>query len=223
MRIRLAFLIVVLFYVNFSQAQESMMSDISYPFLEKLIATAKRNYPRVQALELQKKIAWMAINKAKTGWFDIANFTYLYSPSGTVTLTNPTFTSGYQVGLTTSIGNILQKPGMVRVAKQQYKIAELTEQEYLLTLESLVKQRYFTYVQAMAVLNWRNKDIISAETGFKDIKYRFEKGEVQYENYNRAQEFYSTSIQTRIQAEGTMLVAKSNLEEIVGEKLEDVK
>lgn len=38
--------IVMVLQTSFSRAQESMMTDISYVFLEKLIATAKENYPK---------------------------------------------------------------------------------------------------------------------------------------------------------------------------------
>lgn len=220
---RYILVILLLLGAYHSRAQESMMSEISYPFLEKLIVTAKANYPRVKVYENQVKIANMGINKAKTDWFNIVSFTYLYSPTNTTTLVNPTYQSGYQVGISTSIGSILQKPGMVRVAKEQYKIAQLTQEEYNLGIEATVKQRYFAYVQAMSVLKWKTQDVSSADLTVKDIKYRFEKGEQSFDNYNRAQEFYSNAIQAKIQAEGAMLIAKSSLEEIVGVKLEEIK
>jgi len=209
--------------VSHSQAQESMMSEVSYPFLEKLIAAAKANYPRMKVYDHRIKIADMAINKAKTDWFNIATFTYLYSPTNTATLINPTYTSGYQIGLSTSIGNILQKPGLVRVAKHEYQIAKLTQDEYNLTIEAMVKQRYFAYVQAMTILNWRIKDISSAEFTVSDIKHRFEKGEQTFDSYNKAQEFYSNMVQAKIQAEGALLIAKASLEELIGVKLEEIK
>ena len=220
---RYIFLILFIFEANYSQAQESMMSDVSYPFLEKLIAAAKANYPKVKAYEIKTKIADMAIQKAKLDWFNTVTFTYLYSPTNTTTLVNPTYSSGYQVGFGTSIGNILQRPGIVRAAKESYKIAKLDQDEYNLNIEAIVRQRYFVYVQQMAVLNWKIKDIANFESTLKDIKYRFEKGEQTFDNYNRSLEAYSGAIQGKIQAEGAVLIAKSNLEEIIGVKLEEVK
>jgi hypothetical protein len=45
---RYLFLVLFVFAFNYSGAQESMMSEVSYPFLEKLIATAKENYPKMK-------------------------------------------------------------------------------------------------------------------------------------------------------------------------------
>jgi outer membrane protein TolC len=200
-----------------------MMSDVSYPYLEKLIAAAKANYPKVKAYQSKLKVAGYNVQKAKLDWFNIVSFTYLYSPNNTPTLVNPTFTSGYQVGVSTSIGNILQKPGMIKSAKESYNIAKDDQDEYNLNIEAIVKQRYFAYVQALSILNWRTKDIGNADVTVKDLKYRFEKGEQTFDNYNKAQEFYSNAVQAKITAEGGLLIAKSSLEEIIGEKLEDVK
>ncbi len=220
---RYIFLILFLFSVNYSQAQQSMMSEVSYPYLEKLIAAAKANYPKVKAFQSKVTIAEYAVKKAKLDWFNIATFTYLYSPNNTPTLVNPTFTSGYQIGLSTSIGNILQKPGVIKAAKESLNIAEMDQQEYDLNLEAIVKQRYFFYIQQLAILNWKTKDIANVEMTVKDLKYKFEKGEQTFDNYNRAEETYSTAIQAKIQAEGAFLIAKAGLEEIIGSKLEDIK
>ena len=215
--------LTLFFFANVSQAQESMMSEVSYPFLEKLIATAKANYPRVKSFEGKVNVAQYAVTKAKLDWFNVLTFTYLYSPTNTPTLLNPTYTSGYQIGFATSIGNILQKPSAVKSSKAALKIAKDDQEEYNMNLEAIVKQRYFFYVQQQSILNWRTKDIANAEITVKDIKYRFEKGEQSFDNYNRAQEFYSNAIQAKIQAEGEFLIAKSSLEEIIGSKLEDIK
>jgi outer membrane protein TolC len=220
---RYLLLLLIIVGVTRVQAQETMMGDISYPYLEKLIAAAKANYPRVKSYESKVHIAQMNVNKAKLDWFNIATFTYLYSPNNTPTLVNPTFTSGYQVGLATSIGNIVQKPGLIKAAREGYNIAKDDQDEYNMNLEAIVKARYFGYVQQVTMLNWRVKDMASAENSMNDMKHRFEKGEQNYENYNRAMEFYSNAIQLKIQAEGSLLIAKSSLEEIIGQKLEDIK
>ena len=53
--------------LNFqASAQQSIIPDISYLFLEKLIATAKQNYPRVKQLNINKDIAEFNVKTTKT-------------------------------------------------------------------------------------------------------------------------------------------------------------
>ena len=55
------------------------------------------------------------------------------------------------------------------------------------------------------------------------VKHRFEKGEVSIENYNQALLAYSDHSQNIVSGESEVLIAKSNLEELLGQKLEDIK
>jgi outer membrane protein TolC len=216
-------LFVFLFTVNYSNAQESMLQDVSYPFLEKLIAAAKQNYPKFKAYEKKVREAQINIQKANLAWFNALNLTYLYSPTNSVTLVNPTYSGGFQFGIFFNIGTLFTNGPNVKVAKEDLKIAKLDQDEYNLNIEATVKQRYFIYVQQLTLLNWRTKDIENTESSMKDVKYKFEKGEETFENYNKARAFYSNVIQSKIQAEGAYLVAKSNLEEIIGVPLESIK
>ncbi len=216
-------------------AQESMMPEISYPYIEKLVAAAKANYPKMKAYEHKLKIAEMNIKRTKIDWLGIFNFTYLYSPTSTLALYNstsgggstnpitPGLLNGYQVGVSTSLGSILQRPGQIKAAKEEYILVQLDQEEYNLSITAMVQQRYYQYLQQLILLNWKAKDLGNAESSLKDIKYKFEKGEATFENYNKVLGLYSTGIQGKIQAEAALLTAKSNLEEIIGVKLESIK
>ncbi len=215
--------ILLLFVFTGSRAQESMMPDVSYPFLEKLIAAARINYPKVKIYQRKVKEAKLNIQKAQLAWFNALNLTYLYSPTNSVTLVNPTYTGGFQFGVFFNVGALLTNGPNVKSAKEELKTAQLDENEYALSLEATVKNRYFTYVQQLSLLNWKIKDMQNSESTVKDLKYKFEKGEETFENYNKSLAFYSNLVQSKIQAEAALLIAKSNLEEIVGEKLESIK
>ena len=197
-------------------AQESMMPDVSYEFLDKLIATAKANYPKNKTYDHTINIAKNNVKKAKLEWLNLVSFIYLYNPAGSVQ-------SGIQPGLSFSIGTILQKPGEIKTAKEELAIVKLSQEEYSLNLEAIVQQRYFTYIQTLTLLNWKTKDLQNAESTVKDIKYKFEKGEESFENYNKSLTMYSAGVQSKIQTEGAYLMAKSSLEEIIGAKLETIK
>lgn len=225
MILRYIFLALFLISFNLTRGQESMMPDVSYSYLEKLVAAAKANYPKMKAYDHSVKIARMNVQRANLDWWNILSFIYLYNPSGTNnnTSANSSILSGFQAGFSLSIGSILQKPGLVKAAKEELKIAQLSQEEYTLSIEAMVQQRYFLYIQQLTLLNWKTKDIQKLESTEKDVKYKFEKGEETFENYNKALTAYSTGIQAKIQAEGAYLIAKSNLEELIGVKLETIQ
>lgn len=218
---RYIFFVFFLFSLNAGNAQESMMADVSYPFLEKLITTAKVNYPKMKTYDHAVKIAKLNVTKTKLDWLNLLSFIYLYNPAATTATSG--FINGFQTGFSVSIGSILQKPGEVRAAKENVSLVELGQEEYTLSIEAQVKQRYFQYVQTLTLLNWKNKDVQNGESTLKDIKYKFEKGELPFEDYNKSLTAYSSAVQGRINAEGAYLIAKSNLEELIGAKLETIQ
>jgi len=223
-RFRQALFFLCLLQVYASNAQESMLPDISYPYLEKLIAVAKINYPKMKMYDHKVIQAKSSIEKAQLGWFNILNFTYLYSPNNSSTaLVNPTLLDGYQFGVYLNVGTVLQNGPSVKMARQDYNIALDNQAEYNLNIEAQVKERYFNYIKQLAVLSIRTKNAEDIQSSLQQIKYKFEKGEESLDNYNKGLTFYANAVQIKIESEGQVLVAKSALEELLGEKLEDVK
>jgi outer membrane protein TolC len=86
-----------------------------------------------------------------------------------------------------------------------------------------VKKRYFTYIQKLAILRVRSSALLDVESMLINIRHRFEKGEETLENYNKALLMKADHAQNIVTAEGDIMVAKSTLEELLGQKLEDIK
>lgn len=221
-KLTFAFLATLLFFCVNAQ-RESMLPDVKADLLLKLIDTAKANYPKMKVFENKLKVADIMIKKERLGYFDIFTFSFLYSPNNTTTLVNPSFLNGYQVGLYINVGRLLQVPKSIKQAKEQYAIAKYDKQEYMLNLEAEVKTRYYTYLQQLATLRMYATTLTDAESSAKQIRYRFEKGEAKFEEYNGSLILYGQQAQLKIQTEGTMLIAKAKLEELIGKKIEDVK
>ncbi len=215
---------VAIFFGSFSalKAQESMIPDLSYPFLEKLIFTAKQNYPRMKANQRKINFAELTLKRNKLSWFDFFTISGFYSPSTSVTLTNATLT-GIQIGAFINISNLIQKPTILKQNREEIAIAKLQFEEYALTIEAEVKTRYFRYMQQLTVLKVHNQNAIDFESLVKQIKFKFERGEDSFENYSRALVQNADQRQKIIETEGAVLVAKTILEELVGKKLEEVK
>jgi len=207
-------------------AQESMMQDISYPYLEKLIAAARENYPKVKTYDTRIGIAHAGLNKARMSYFDILSFSYLYNPQNGGVV-NPNINTnnlfGYQLGVFVNIGGILQKPAIVKQARGEEKLAKEEMETYQLSIEAEVQQRYFLYVQELTILKLRSQTMLDAEGMLKDTRYRYEKGEATLDEYSKVLILYAEHQTAAIQAEGSMLVARSRLEEILGTKLETIR
>src|SRR5690606_17192496 len=110
------FLIPLFFIIHTTRAQESLSKDISYEYLDKLVAVCKANYPRMKMYEARVHVAENGLKKAKLSYFDIFSFSYLFSPNNNVNTVTPNF-GGYQFGFFANIGSILQKPNTVKQAR----------------------------------------------------------------------------------------------------------
>ncbi len=107
------------------------------------------------------------------------------------------------------------KPGNIKKAKEQVKIAQANEEEYFIQLASMVKNRYFVYLQYQKSLVPVNNAYIDAKTNFESIKVKIPK--------RRGYRFWSSTVlrsqlnqayQTKLQTEASYLSAKAALEEL---------
>ena len=206
-----------------SSAQETMMYSVSDSYLQKLIDTAKENYPRMQVYNKRIENAETEVKRAKAGWFDALSFSYLYSPNNATTIVNPTLLNGYQVGMFVNFGALIQRPSEIKKAKTEVAITQAEKDEYVLNITALVKQRYYLYIQALSVLKLKAKSLTDVEGTMQQAKYKFEKGEETLETYNKDVVSYEDRMEGKMEAEGALLIAKTNLEELLGTKLENIK
>jgi outer membrane protein TolC len=203
--------------------QESMMN----PFLDKLIATAKQNYPLVKVRQEQVLIAQNTYKLSKKSWFDLVTFSYLYSPQNSINLASTSVISsvfqGYQISVSLNFKSFFEKGFAIKNAKESVNLAMLEQQNYNLTLEAEVKTRYFNYIRQAAILRLRTRSGLDAQSIMDQAQHQFAQSTMTIENYTKASIAYSESNQTKIDAEAGWLIAKSALEEIIGKKIEAVK
>ena len=208
---------------NCLHAQESIFQDLSYPYLEKLIAAAKANYPEVKIRQNQVNIARSTFHQSNFGWLDAFSASYIYSPQNSINLTTPTIFKGYQLAATVNLGMLFERPYTIHNARESLKIAELQQSEYNLTLEAQVKRFYFTYLAAQTELRSRANAVLDATTAVKQLKHTFEKGETTFQIYNEALSNMYNQNSFKVQSELNVFTAKTNLEELIGAKLESIK
>lgn len=204
-------------------AQESIIQDVSPEYIARLISLAKENYPKVKAFDSRVDKAAFMLKKDKMAWFEVFNFFYLYSPNNSTTLVNPNLLNGYQIGFNINLGAILQKKPQINMSKKDLEVAKLEKAEYELLLTTEVKSRYYTFLQQQQLLKMRRQVMLDAEAVLKQTKYRFEKGEETFENYNRSLMLMAENRQKITEAEAALMTAKSRLEELIGVTLESVQ
>ena len=205
------------------QAQASLSEEISYEYLEKLITLAKSNYPKMKAYQQGVEIANLGLKKAKLSYFEILNFSYLFNPTETQAALNPSFLTGYQFGLFMNIGAILQKPGLVKQARSELKVAQFEQDAYDLNLEAEVKKRYFTYIRQKVLLRLKSEALLDIESMLKEVRIKYESGTETLENYNKALVMYSENTAGKLTLESEVYIAQSSLEEIIGQKLATIE
>ena len=222
---KIKFLLLLFFLSTASKihAQETMFQDLSYPYLEKLIAAAKENYPHTKVLEHEVNIAKGTYHQSHFGWLDALSASYIYNPQGYLTLNNPTLQRGYQLVATVNLGSLFERPYTIHNAKEAVVVAEQQKEEYALSLEAQVKRNYFAYIAAQADLRGRVNAVLDATNEVKHLKYTFEKGETTFQVYNEALTNLYNQNSFRVQAELAVFTAKTNLEELLGAKLESIK
>jgi outer membrane protein TolC len=208
-------------------AQASLLSDVSNVYLEKLVAAAKANYPKVKALNSEIIMAKSDLSAAKISWLDPFSLQYVARSNdpniNSVNLTTADLLTGYQFGISVNPGQLFAKPGNIKKAKEQVKIAQANEEEYYIQLTSLVKNRYFVYLQYQKSLVPVNNAYVDAKTNFDSIKMKYQRGEVTFLEFNSASITLNESFQTKLQTEANYLGAKASLEELTVTRLEDIK
>jgi outer membrane protein TolC len=205
------------------KAQETMIPDISYLFLEKLISTAKTNYPLLKQLDIKQKVEEYNIKNSKLTWFNSVNALYLSQPIGGAALINPLFQNGIQLAININFAQTLQTPNNVKIAKQQLEFAKETSRQYESTIELQVKTRYFTYIQQLNSIKLFTKSLQDAEGLVQSLRLKYERGEVEFNDYSEALINFSSLSKQKLEAEAGYLIAKAAIEELTITKLEDIK
>jgi len=214
-------LIILSTFCFFAKAQESIYSEVNYSLLDKMIDAAKVNYPLMKSTRIRLLMAQDNVKKiSRAAWFDFFSFSMSYSPTNTISIANYVLT-GYQFGFSLNFSTLLQKPLLIKDAKNQLLLSQLDKDNYESTLEYEVKSRYFKYLESLTMLKTLTKSTVDIEASFKQLKYKFEKAEESFDNYNKALISVTQQKQSIISAEGNLIMAKYALEEIVCKKLED--
>ena len=232
--------ILCVLLLNFSNTQaqqaapQSMMTEISLPYLDTLIKIAKAYNPRHKIYAAQVGIAQNNLNRIKLSWLDGLGLYYIYLPPSVavidslhrnqiITTTSTKIkNTPFQLGLSLNLGSLFQKLAQINALRGQREVSRLEQQEYELAIESNVKQAYYRYIQQSTLLRKRIQQESDTQTILTSVKSKFERGQETFDNVSKAQILYNQQGQDRINTEAEMLTAKAQLEELLNKKLEEI-
>lgn len=225
MRIYILFILSFFCVMGVANAQQSIITQINTPTLQRYIDLAKQNYPRKKMLEENIVAAKSKITTAGMGYLEALNVSYIYRPDNrqSINFDNPYSINGFQFGVNLNLGTFLKTPSLVKQSKQAYKVAVLEDKEYELTLTREVKARYYEYLRALDDLKVKSQAFADAKSTSDNLKYKFEKGETTLQAYTGAKASTALANSDQLIAETNLLRAKDALEELIGVKLEEAK
>lgn len=218
-------LIPLMFTSILVSAQESLIEDINYVQLEQFIEMALENYPQNKIMALNEGKVKSMVPMEALSYLDMFNASYYYRPKDkrAINPENPYVFNGIQYGISVNLGSFVLKPFRIKHAKINYEIAKLESLEYENTLRQEVKNRYYNYISQLKELKIKTQTAQDYKGMADDVALRFERGEVELGEYNSSKVALSSANSSKIQTEVSYLMAKDQLEDIIGKKLTEIK
>ncbi|GAB3021299.1 hypothetical protein GCM10027051_28190 [Niabella terrae] len=214
------------------RSQESIINNVDDILLGKYITLAQQFYPLKKAADANVDKSRAQLSMATMSVLDIFNAGYFYSPQknegliylpGGASGTANVVMQGFQFGVNVNLGNLLSKPGQIKSAKADYRIAEAQRQDFNNNLASTVKARYYEYLSAQKQLELKSLAAKDMKSILNNAQTQFQNGTITIEVYTTAKSASITADAESLDAEVEYLKAKNALEDMIGTKLESVK
>ncbi len=210
-------------------AQDTFVNSVNNDLLEKYIEAAKHNNLNKRIIDKRAEGVKTAIPVAILSYLDIANLSYIYRPSGNQAVatpgvgSNPYAFNGVQYGLSLSVGAFLAKPYQIKSAKINYEIAKMESDLYGITLESEVKNRYYNYLESVAMLKISTQNLQDMTLLTESLKTKFENGTATLDAYDQSRTSLNGAKNAQISADVSFMKSRDALEEIIGKKLTEIQ
>ena len=220
-----AFLLPLLITSKFVSAQESVIDEINYTQLQQFIEMAKANYPKNKVIALQEEKAKKLVPMETLTYLNMFNASYYYRPNRrtSIDINNPYIVNGFQFSVSANLGTLIGTPFRIKQAKIDFEIAKLESEDFANLLALEVKRRYYEYILQLKELKISTQTMQDSKGIADDIALRFERGEVELGEYDSSKGAYNSAKSSKMQTEVNYLIAKDQLEEIIGKKLTELE
>jgi hypothetical protein len=200
-------------------------SDIE--FSEKLVRLAWQNNPSVGILNSEFGKSSLEVKYSKWNWLDNFRITGNLNEFNINKPISPSdgsqFFPRYNISASISLGTLFTSPIKTKVERENVNISLNTINQKKLEIRSEVLRKYQTFLSFKEIYDLRTQMLEDALSDFKLKEQNFSKGEILLNDYTIALDRYNQQKINKIQAEKDMIIAKIELEELIGIKLEDVR
>lgn len=217
--------ILVLFLLAFSVgAQESIIAEIDHAKVERMVALAMEHNVQRKILEVTEKSAKTGVTMSSLSFLNGVSASYFYRQRGSAVISDldPYLLNGFQLGVGISLASLISTPAQIRQSKRQLQIARLQTDDFDRTLENEVKAKYYHYILLSNELRNRTIEVQDVRAQYERIQSSFELGETDFETYTAARSLLTAANSALINTEVGFLVAKDELESLIGVPLESV-
>jgi len=241
---RINILISLLVLINFTIYGQSTVNydkiippaearHLSMP--ERLVQIAWQNQPNVEVLKSQLIIFKQDHKKARNAWFDYLNlgfnaneYTLGLRQNNQVDATGKPVSGNqfypiFNASLNLKLNSFSYIPAEKKKTAENIKIGEENIKEKKLTLRATVLSSYQQYLMAKELLALQVEMTEDAASRNALFQQKFKDGKVSLDDLNLASNNLLDQKSRQIALEGRVELAKINLEELIGMKLEDVK
>lgn len=207
-----------------TQAQESVIAEIDQARLERVVALAMDHNAQRKILGVTEKSAKSNVTMAGLSFLNGVNASYFYRQRGRAVVNDldPYLLNGFQLGIGISLASLISTPAQIKQSKRQLEIARLQIDDFERSLANEVRAKYYNYILVSNELKNRTIEVQDVRAQFERIQSSFELGETDFDTYTAARSSLTMANSALINTEVGFLIAKDELEALIGVPIESV-
>ncbi len=194
-------------------------------FSEYLVQLAWLNSPESAIAQDEVKVAQDEAKNTRKEWMRDVQATFNLNEAnlrGVDSLGN-VFFPRYNFGVSVNLFNIVSQGNKNKISKREIKIAEHKVNQRKLAIRAETLSRYASFKLAREIVKTRTLMEQEVYTNFVLVQQLYKTDEKTFEEYIASSSAYYQAQEARMKAENDVLLAKYQIEEIIGLKWEQVQ
>ncbi|HLK29624.1 MAG TPA: TolC family protein [Puia sp.] len=209
----------------------------NYNIREKLVQLAMNN-PAYEISDRLANVAEYQVRLAKGSWLaaisaqgNVNEYTINPSSAGYTTITtgttvskvaNQSYYPKYNFGLTIPFDIFTRVPNNIKIAKENYLIAQASKNDKYRQIRADVLTKYEDYLLAKQKLELQIQITQDAFTTYQIAEQGYKQNTIKADDYSKAYKSWATEQVSKLDLQRNLNVTKIDLEKIIGVKLDDV-
>jgi len=222
--------ILLIHLATYGLAQQVDYNSIILPgsakdldFSEVLVRLAWQNNPSNKVLKSRLTISEIELKQAQWKWLEQIQVTgnlneFNLNPD----LNQNLFFPRYNISAYIRLSNFVDSPQEAKKMRQETIIAEQNINSQKLALRAEVLRLYQTFLTEQEMLRIQGENFTNMQSMYNLAEQKFSKGEITLDEYNSLADRNNAEKMKMVSYQSNFNIAKINLEELIGVRLEDV-